>query len=204
MPWGSDRWGSYRWSEREDYYLALVGATMIGSRTIRITFNHDVDPDDGLTNVLNWALLPLEFGGVSVEVVEVVPGEGTQVWYADLELSRDVTEGIDYRVTVLPGKVHDFGFFIWEPFNTATFNAIASMPYVVAAVPLSSKTLEVRFSKEMDETVEITSPDFYHITPPTRVRRVRRTGPAKVLLELVDAMVMDQFYAIEVSNDSSP
>ena len=198
MAWGSSRWGKHRWSQNSDFYLAVLYAIMPGTKTIRVFFNHLVDNDDELKNPANWSLAPLVIPGVTVEVVSVTVEDAPQVTYIELGLSNELTSAVTYRLTVIPGKLSDFSYFINEPYNIVTFVPISDMLYVVKVTPVSNKRLEVLYSKEVDETVGLLDPVYYNLSPKIRVKKVYRTGRCKVLVELVSEMVVDTKYLLTV------
>jgi hypothetical protein len=121
----------------------VASAVALSSTSARVTFNEGMLANAALSDVGNYIVLP-DLGGVSATVVTVIPEAVANPTYVDLLFAAEMTDGVDYTVTVNTAVADAVGNTL-NPLNTqAEFVGLGVQP-TLESVELLDDGRRVRF-----------------------------------------------------------
>lgn len=158
----------------------VASALATSSNVVRLTFNEAMNPNAALSEPNNYTIEP-DLGGVSVEVQAVTPEAVAFPTYVDLTLSVEMTDGVDYEITVDTSLTDRVGNTMDPTASVATFAGQGTLPTVTAAEMFDGgRRWRVHFSEPMLRGGALTSDLYYSFT-------VLTAGAAPVFVERVVA-----------------
>jgi hypothetical protein len=142
----------------------VSAAVALTSTSVRVTFNEAMASNAALSDVSNYSILP-DLGGVSATVIAVIPEAVANPTYVDLILAAEMTDGVDYTVTVDTAVADAVGNTLNSLNTQAEFVGVGVQP-TLSSVELFETGRRVRFnfSEPMLRSAALSSTGSYGFT----------------------------------------
>jgi hypothetical protein len=157
---------------------SVASALALTFNVIRVTFDEGMLIDDDLNDVASYALTP-DIGGTTAVVTSVTPEGASEPTYVDLQLSAELTDGINYEVEVSTDVKDAVGNTLNSANTKATFVGIGIKPQLTGVQILSEgRRVRLLFNEPMRRDGALASPANYQFN-------VITIGAAAVYIESI-------------------
>lgn len=141
--------------------VKVASAEAISTSKIRITFDRGMKNDAALKAVGNYLITPQSPGAASLYLSGVTPENKPQPTFVEIETS-EMTNGAVYLAEVSPiGPTDPEGVPVDAGNNSDSLAGIGDSPTVKQVIPISKNRVDVIFTENMKDNLDIRDPDNY-------------------------------------------